>query len=113
MDIALALGMAQTIVTEGLHDKEHLKEQSDMPLLVREDTGKFLRADEVAGLEANVDRPDEVFVMQEAEWCRCCPKCALGVLLEKHLIRSVDGSLKASHLNTTEGIPGVLSNQHW
>ncbi len=67
MDIALALGMAQTIVTEGLHDKEHLKEQSDMPLLVREDTGKFLRADEVAGLEATVDRPDQVFVMQDAE----------------------------------------------
>ncbi|HKJ58108.1 MAG TPA: molybdopterin-dependent oxidoreductase, partial [Halobacteriales archaeon] len=43
-DTALALGMARTIVDEGLYDEAHLKEQSDMPLLVREDTGKFLRA---------------------------------------------------------------------
>ncbi|MFC7045735.1 molybdopterin-dependent oxidoreductase [Halobacteriaceae archaeon GCM10025711] len=48
-DAALALGMARTIVDEGLYDEAHLKEQSDMPLLVREDTGKFLRASEVGG----------------------------------------------------------------
>jgi complex iron-sulfur molybdoenzyme family reductase subunit alpha len=61
-DTALALGMARTIVDEGLYDEAHLKEQTDMPLLVREDTGKFLRADEV-GLEVDADRPDHVFVM--------------------------------------------------
>jgi complex iron-sulfur molybdoenzyme family reductase subunit alpha len=66
-DTALALGMAQTIVDEGLYDEAHLKEQSDMPLLVREDTGKFLRADEVPGLDVDADRPDHVFVMQDAE----------------------------------------------
>jgi complex iron-sulfur molybdoenzyme family reductase subunit alpha len=65
-DTALALGMARTIVDEGLYDEAHLKEQSDMPLLVREDTGKFLRADEVPGLTVNADRPDHVFVMQDA-----------------------------------------------
>jgi complex iron-sulfur molybdoenzyme family reductase subunit alpha len=48
-DTALALGMARTIVDEGLYDEAHLKEQTDMPLLVREDTGKFLRASEVGG----------------------------------------------------------------
>ncbi|MFB6123031.1 MAG: molybdopterin-dependent oxidoreductase [Haloferacaceae archaeon] len=46
-DPALALGMARTIVSEGLYDEAHLKEQSDMPLLVREDTGKYLRASDV------------------------------------------------------------------
>jgi len=65
-DTALALGMARTIVDEGLYDEPHLKEQTDMPLLVREDTGKFLRADEVSGLTVDADRPDHVFVMQDA-----------------------------------------------
>ncbi|NHN65790.1 molybdopterin-dependent oxidoreductase, partial [Haloarcula sp. JP-Z28] len=65
-DTALALGMAQTIVDEGLHDEEHLKEQTDMPLLVREDTGKFLRASEV-DLAEDADDPDKVFVMVDAD----------------------------------------------
>jgi len=63
-DTALALGMARTIVEEGLYDEAHLKEQTDMPLLVREDTGKFLRADEV-GLASDADRPEYVFVMAD------------------------------------------------
>ena len=66
-DTALALGMARTIVDEGLYDEGHLKEQTDMPLLVREDTGKFLRASEVSGLDVDADRPEKVFVMQDAD----------------------------------------------
>ncbi|MEF8839220.1 MAG: molybdopterin-dependent oxidoreductase, partial [Haloarculaceae archaeon] len=64
-DIALALGMAAHIVDEDLHDAAHLREQTDMPLLVREDTGKFLRASEVPGLDTDADRPDWMFVMQD------------------------------------------------
>ncbi|MEF8975647.1 MAG: molybdopterin-dependent oxidoreductase, partial [Halapricum sp.] len=66
-DTALALGMARTIVDEGMYDEAHLKEQSDMPLLVREDTGKFLRAGEVPGLGEEVDDPEKVMVMQDGE----------------------------------------------
>jgi complex iron-sulfur molybdoenzyme family reductase subunit alpha len=66
-DTALALGMARTIVDEGLYDEAHLKEQTDMPLLVREDTGKFLRASEVPGLDVDADRPEKVFVMQDSD----------------------------------------------
>jgi complex iron-sulfur molybdoenzyme family reductase subunit alpha len=66
-DTALALGMARTIVDERLYDEAHVKEQTDMPLLVREDTGKFLRASEVDGLAAEADRPDHVFVMQDTD----------------------------------------------
>ena len=66
-DTALALGMAQTIVDEELYDEAHLKEQTDMPLLVREDTGKFLRASEVPGLGEGVDRPEKAFVMVDGE----------------------------------------------
>jgi len=66
-DAALALGMARTIVEEGLYDAAHLKEQSDMPLLVREDTGKFLRASEVPGLSVGAgDDPEKVMIMQDA-----------------------------------------------
>nr|WP_121818583.1 MULTISPECIES: molybdopterin-dependent oxidoreductase [Halostella] len=65
-DIALALGMARTIVDEGLHDEAHLKEQTDMPLLVREDTGKFLRASEV-NVGGGADDPEKVFVLADRD----------------------------------------------
>ncbi len=42
-DAALALGMAQVLLAEGLHDVEYVREQTDLPILVREDTGRYLR----------------------------------------------------------------------
>ena len=42
-DAAFWLGMAQVIVTEGLFDKAFLCEQTDLGLLRRKDTRKFLR----------------------------------------------------------------------
>ncbi|MBI5506075.1 MAG: molybdopterin-dependent oxidoreductase [Deltaproteobacteria bacterium] len=42
-DAALALGAAQVIVSEALHDVAYVTEQTDLPLLVRTDTGRFLR----------------------------------------------------------------------
>jgi len=42
-DAALALGMAQVIIEEQLYAADFLREQSDMPLLVRSDTQRFLR----------------------------------------------------------------------
>jgi DMSO reductase family type II enzyme molybdopterin subunit len=42
-DAALGLAMANVIVEEGLTDAEFVREQSDLPLLVRSDTGRFLR----------------------------------------------------------------------
>jgi len=42
-DIALALSMAQVIVEEKLYDASYIKEQTDLPFLVREDNRKFLR----------------------------------------------------------------------
>ena len=61
-DTALALGMAQEIVRAELYDEAHLKEQSDMPLLVREDTGKFLQA---ADVEA--DGEERVWLMVDGD----------------------------------------------
>lgn len=49
-DGALALGMANVIVNEGLYDLAYILQFTDMPFMVRTDTGKFLReSDMVAG----------------------------------------------------------------
>jgi DMSO reductase family type II enzyme molybdopterin subunit len=42
-DAALALAMARVIIDEGLLDANYVKEQTDLPFLVRSDTGRFLR----------------------------------------------------------------------
>jgi nitrate reductase alpha subunit len=42
-DAALGLGMAQVIVSEHLYDAAYMKEQTDLPILVRDDTHRFLR----------------------------------------------------------------------
>jgi DMSO reductase family type II enzyme molybdopterin subunit len=47
-DAALALSMCKVIIDGGLYDKKFVQEQTDLPLLVRRDTGKFLRASDVA-----------------------------------------------------------------
>ncbi|MBK9119400.1 MAG: molybdopterin-dependent oxidoreductase [Phycisphaerales bacterium] len=44
---ALALGLAHVILAEKLYDERYVKSRTDLPLLVRLDTGKLLRAAEV------------------------------------------------------------------
>lgn len=46
-DAALGLAMAQVILDEDLLDAEYVREQTDLPLLVREDTGRYLRASDL------------------------------------------------------------------
>jgi DMSO reductase family type II enzyme molybdopterin subunit len=46
-DAALALAMAQVILSEGLHKEEYVREQTDFPILVREDTGRYLRGSDL------------------------------------------------------------------
>ncbi len=42
-DAALALAAVQVILEENRHDSAYLREQTDLPLLVRSDNGRFLR----------------------------------------------------------------------
>ncbi len=42
-DAALALAMCRTIIEEGIYHERFVKEQTDLPLLVRLDTKRFLR----------------------------------------------------------------------
>ncbi len=46
-DAALLLGMCHTVVEEGLVDANFVRTQTDLPLLVRTDTRRFLRAKDV------------------------------------------------------------------
>ncbi len=46
---ALALGLSHVILKEKLYDADYLKRWTDLPLLVRTDTLKFLHAEEVFG----------------------------------------------------------------
>ncbi|MDP6979005.1 MAG: molybdopterin-dependent oxidoreductase [Myxococcota bacterium] len=42
-DAALGLSMAQVMIEEKIYNAQFVREQTDLPLLVREDTGHFLR----------------------------------------------------------------------
>jgi DMSO reductase family type II enzyme molybdopterin subunit len=46
-DAALALSMCKVIVDGGLYQKQFIQEQTDLPLLVRRDNGRFLRGSDV------------------------------------------------------------------
>lgn len=48
-DAAFWLGVCQVLISEGLMQPEFVREQTDLPLLVRSDTGRYLRASEVDG----------------------------------------------------------------
>jgi ethylbenzene hydroxylase subunit alpha/complex iron-sulfur molybdoenzyme family reductase subunit alpha len=47
-DAALALGACQVVLSEGLADEEYIREQTDLPFLVRTDTGRFLREADIS-----------------------------------------------------------------
>ena len=46
-DAALALAMCKVIIDAGLYQKQFVQEQTDLPLLVRKDNGRFLRGSDV------------------------------------------------------------------
>jgi DMSO reductase family type II enzyme molybdopterin subunit len=56
-DTALALSMCKVIIDSGLYQKQFVQEQTDLPLLVRKDNGRFLRGNEVY----DWDREDQFF----------------------------------------------------
>ncbi len=57
-DLAVALAMDQVILSENLYDVAYVKEQTDLPLLVREDDGRFLRAADLDPSAPNADGDD-------------------------------------------------------
>jgi DMSO reductase family type II enzyme molybdopterin subunit len=59
-DVAFSNAMCQTILAEGLADLEFAKTQTDLPLLVRDDNDRFLRASDLG------DGSDEQFYWLDA-----------------------------------------------
>ncbi|OGO51955.1 MAG: hypothetical protein A2148_04695 [Chloroflexi bacterium RBG_16_68_14] len=64
-DAALALAMCRIIIDEGWVNREFVVEQTDLPLLVRLDTQRFLRQTDLAG-EGEEARDDQFYVWDEA-----------------------------------------------
>ena len=80
-DAALALAISQKLIADGNIDMAYLAEQTDMPLLVRTDTGKYLReADVVSG-----GAEDQFYF-----WCNNHNQIELAPGTEGSAIRSID-----------------------
>jgi DMSO reductase family type II enzyme molybdopterin subunit len=74
-DAALGLGICHVLVEEGLVDRAFVTEQTDLPLLVRDDTGLYLRSsDLVAGGDA-----DEIYLLDEARGAVPAPRRTLAL----------------------------------
>ncbi len=58
-DVAFGLAMVQVILEEGIEDKTFIREQTDLPMLVRTDTGRYLRQTDVEG--ATGRREDQLY----------------------------------------------------
>ena len=55
-DAAMGLGMAKVIIDRKLYDENFLKDFTDMPILVRRDNGKRLRASEIKALASEAGK---------------------------------------------------------
>ena len=74
-DAALALSMVQVILEEGLQDADFIREQTDLPYLVRTDNQKFLRETDVVGGE---DARDNLFYIWDEATNAAVPAPATG-----------------------------------
>ena len=100
-DAALALAMAQVILGENLHDEAYIREQTDLPILVRDDTGRYLRASDIeeGGKEDLLYFWDAAQdQLAEVPGCQgeCSKSLALGALEPalsgRHAVKLADGS---------------------
>ncbi|MBF0306023.1 MAG: molybdopterin-dependent oxidoreductase [Alphaproteobacteria bacterium] len=103
-DLALALGMAEVIVREGLYDPAVVAEQTDMPLLVRSDTRRFLReADMVDGGAAERffawDRGGQGPVAMKGSWADAAPPAEGSPFLGRDTRGFPDGTLALGALD--------------
>jgi len=90
-DAALALSVAHVLVEDGRIDRRFLAEQTDLPLLVREDTRRFLRGEDLAA----GGRDDELFFHDTRRGLTAADRRSLGLTdAEPRLEGSVDVVLK-------------------
>ncbi len=95
-DAALALAMCKVIIDEGIYNARFVKEQTDLSLLVRKDTDRFLRGNEVnAG-----DREDQFFWLDAK--CKLVVPAPRGSLALGDTDPALEGSTKVRLINGTE-----------
>ena len=92
-DAALALAMAQIILSERLYRKEFVQEQTDLPLLVRADNGSFLRERDLQ----QGGREDVFYCYDEAS--RRIVEAPRRSLALNGLVPALDGSYVAQTLS--------------
>lgn len=66
-DAALALGCARVILEEGLHDEDHIKAWTDLPLLVRSDNRQLLNARDLTADYRPAELSNFVRIVSDAE----------------------------------------------
>jgi len=62
-DAALALGVARALLERGAVDEAYVREQTDLPFLVREDTGRFLRQSDISSRNGR----DDIFYVADLQ----------------------------------------------
>ncbi|TDI65188.1 MAG: twin-arginine translocation signal domain-containing protein [Alphaproteobacteria bacterium] len=65
-DTALAMAIVHVLLDENLYDEEYIKEQSDMPFLVRMDTMEMLRAEHLNILDMLAVKDNVFYMWDEA-----------------------------------------------
>ena len=75
-DAALALGIAHVLVDEGHVNEDFVKEQTDFPLLVRVDTGKYLKEGDIYDTD---DMENHYFIDEETGELSEAPRRSLDL----------------------------------
>ncbi len=60
-DAALGLSMAHVMIEEGIYNRKFVQEQTDLPLLVRSDNGRFLRQ-----IDMQADGAEDLFYLYDS-----------------------------------------------
>ena len=95
-DAALALAMAQVVIEERRYDERFVREQTDLPLLVRLDTRTYLRQAEIE----DGGRDDQFYVYDTA--ARQLSEAPRASLDFGRVIPALDGSFTVPLLDGTE-----------
>lgn len=92
-DPALALAMAQVIISEKLYDEAYLSNHTVAPFLVREDTQRFLRQSDLTGITPEKRAPDPYIVWDSI--------AGEGKVLDQVQQPSMEGSFEVSGIKVT------------
>ena len=95
-DAALALSMCKVIIDEGLMNSAFVKEQTDLPMLVRLDDRRFLR-----GSEVEKDAADDQFYFLDSRTGNAV-KAPLATLALDDLDPALEGSARVKLLDGSE-----------